>query len=236
MDLQVEKKIWAKDLKVAVGLDEAGRGPLAGPVVAGAVAVDYFLFKKADPVQKKELSYILKQVNDSKKLTSKKREELYGLLVKSRFIKWGIGAVSEKIIDRINIFEASRLAMAKACFSLNQKIKNKKLKICYLIIDGNFLLPAEVLAKAGIARIGQKSIIKGDQKVFSIAAASILAKVYRDRIMQKADKKYPQYGFARHKGYPTKHHRKMLEVFGPALIHRKSFRPVCFYSKINQIK
>ena len=239
MDLQVEKKIWAKGLKIVVGLDEAGRGPLAGPVVAGAVAVDYFLFKKTDPAQKKELSYILKQVNDSKKLTSKKREELYGLLVKSRFIKWGIGAVSEKIIDKINIFEASRLAMAKACFSLNQKIENSclagrqaKLKIRYLVIDGNFLLPVEVLAKVGIVLVGQRSIIKGDQKVFSIAAASILAKVYRDRLMKKADKKYPQYGFARHKGYPTKHHRKMLDVFGPALIHRKSFRPVCFYSKI----
>ena len=232
MDLQVEKKILAKGLKIVVGLDEVGRGPLAGPVVAGAVAVDYFLFKKADSNSKKELKYLLRQVNDSKKLTSKKREELYGLLVKNRFIKWGIGAVSEKIIDKINIFEASRLAMAKACFSLNQKIENSKLKIRYLVIDGNFLLPVEVLAKVGIVLVGQRSIIKGDQKVFSIAAASILAKVYRDRIMQKADKKYPQYGFARHKGYPTKHHKEMLKVFGPTVIHRKSFRPVCFYSKI----
>jgi ribonuclease HII len=234
MDLQVEKKLWRKGLKIVVGLDEAGRGPLAGPVVAGAVAVDYFLFKKADLHSKKDFNYILKQANDSKKLSLKKREELYGLLIKSQFIKWGIAAVSEKMIDKINIFEASRLAMAKAITDLDQKIENRKFKIQYAVIDGNFLLPAEALAKAGFAGIGQRSIIKGDQKVFSIAAASILAKVYRDRFMEKADKKYPQYDFARHKGYPTKHHKEMLRLFGPILIHRKSFQPVCFYSKIEQ--
>lgn len=250
MDLQAEKKLWAKGLKTAVGLDEAGRGPLAGPVVAGAVAVDYFLFKKANFHSKKEFTYILRQANDSKKLTAKKREELYGLLIQSRFIKWGIGAVSEKIIDRINIFEASRLAMAKALFDLKSNKPRPALpagrrpagqnqKIEYLLIDGNFLLPAAALvkagfraAKAGIACIGQQSVIKGDQKIFSIAAASILAKVYRDRLMEKADKKYPQYGFAAHKGYPTRRHKEMLRIFGPAIIHRKSFRPVCFCSKI----
>jgi ribonuclease HII len=248
MDLQVERNLWQKGFKTVVGLDEAGRGPLAGPVVAGAVAVDYFLLKKAGPSRKKEMAYLLGQVNDSKKLNAKKREELYLALTRSSLIKWGIARVSEKKIDRINIFEASRLAMVKACVDLISKnlpalphwqtggrqVKNVGLQAetQYLVIDGNFALPAEALAKAGFAPVGQRSIIRGDQKVFSIAAASILAKVYRDRIMLRLDKKYPQYGFARHKGYPTKIHKENLKIYGPAVIHRKSFRPVCFYSTI----
>ncbi|MFA5747196.1 MAG: ribonuclease HII [Candidatus Paceibacterota bacterium] len=244
MDLQVERNLWRKGFKTVVGLDEAGRGPLAGPVVAGAVAVDRFMLKRASSGRKKELAYLLEQVNDSKKLNSKKREELYSVLVRSSFIKWGIARVSEKKIDRINIFEASRLAMVNACADLlskDQKKQDQKIpsaswpaKIEYLVIDGNFALSAEALAKAGVAPVGQQSVIKGDQKVFSIAAASILAKVYRDRIMLRLDKKYPQYGFARHKGYPTKIHKENLKVYGPAVIHRKSFGPVCFYSRIKQ--
>lgn len=241
MDLQVERNLWRKGFKTVVGLDEAGRGPLAGPVVAGAVAVDYFLLKKASLGRKKEMAYLLEQVNDSKKLNAKKREELYSMLVRSSFIKWGIARVSEKKIDRINIFEASRLAMVNACIDLRSKERirsaGRRTEIEYLVIDGNFALPAEALAKAGlnkagVAPVGQQSVIKGDQKVFSIAAASILAKVYRDRIMLRMDKKYPQYGFARHKGYPTKIHKENLKVYGPAVIHRKSFGPVCFYSRI----
>jgi ribonuclease HII len=243
MDLQVERNLWQKGFKTVVGLDEAGRGPLAGPVVAGAVAVDYFLLKRAKPDQKKEMAYLLEQVNDSKKLNAKKREELYLALTRSSFIKWGIARVSEKKIDKINIFEASRLAMISACLDLRSRslltlprrqTGGKRVKSEYLVIDGNFTLPAVALAKAGIAPDGQRSVIKGDQKVFSIAAASILAKVYRDRIMVRMDKKYPQYGFAKHKGYPTKVHKENLKIYGPAVIHRKSFRPVCFYSRMEQ--
>jgi ribonuclease HII len=246
MDLQVERNLWQKGFKIVVGLDEAGRGPLAGPVVAGAVAVDYFLLKKAKPDQKKEMAYFLEQVNDSKKLNAKKREELYLALTRSSFIRWGIAGVSEKKIDKINIFEASRLAMVNACLDLRSKdlltgrqsakerSASPQSNIGYLVIDGNFILPAVALAKAGILPSGQRSVIKGDQKVFSIAAASILAKVYRDRIMVRMDKKYPHYGFAEHKGYPTKIHRENLKIYGPAVIHRKSFRPVCFYSRIKQ--
>ncbi|MFA5249777.1 MAG: ribonuclease HII, partial [Candidatus Paceibacterota bacterium] len=210
MDLQAEKKLWHKGFKTVVGLDEAGRGPLAGPVVAAAVAVDYFLLKQAKAGQKRGLTYLLEQVNDSKKLTAKKREEIYGFLVKDPFIKWGIAEVSEKTIDRINIFEASRLAMAKAIAGLDKRFSCLEPGSGYLVIDGNFLLPPKILEKRNMVLAGQQSVIKGDQKVFSIAAASILAKVYRDRIMLKLDKKYPQYGFAIHKGYPTKHHREML--------------------------
>ncbi|MFA5643545.1 MAG: ribonuclease HII [Candidatus Paceibacterota bacterium] len=233
MDLQAEKKLWHKGFKTVVGLDEAGRGPLAGPVVAAAVAVDYFLLKQAKAGQKRGLTYLLEQVNDSKKLTAKKREEIYGFLVKDPFIKWGIAEVSEKTIDRINIFEASRLAMAKAIAGLDKRFSCLEPGSGYLVIDGNFLLPPKILEKRNMVLAGQQSVIKGDQKVFSIAAASILAKVYRDRIMLKLDKKYPQYGFAIHKGYPTKHHREMLGMYGVSVIHRKSFRPCFFCDKMS---
>ena len=154
------------------------------------------------------------KIRDSKQLTEKQREEAYKILTNHKNIKWGVGIVSEKIIDKINILEATKLAMAKAITNL--KIKNKNLKL-FLLIDGNFRTKSEIL---------QKSIIKGDQKVFSIAAASIIAKVTRDRLMNKYDKKYPQYGFKKHKGYPTKEHFDSLKKFGPCPIHRKSFYPV----------
>jgi ribonuclease HII len=209
-NFQEEKKIWKKGIKRVAGLDEAGRGPLAGPVVAGAVVLDFKL-------KIKDLK-LLKEVNDSKKLSAKKREELYEVIIKNKNIKWGIGVVSEKIIDKINILEATKLAMTKA-------VGNLKIKPDFLILDGKMRISLPIF---------QKSIIKGDAKVFSIAAASILAKVYRDRIMQKYHKKYPQYLFDLHKGYGTKLHMNMLKKHGPCQIHRKSFAPVKFYSKMMQ--
>lgn len=207
--LKEEEKLWEKKFKV-VCFDEAGRGALAGPVVAAAVMVNSKLKIKK-----------FKNLNDSKKLTQKKREFFYKIIHKSPFIEWGIGIVSEKIIDKINIFEATKLAMKKAFNNLikksifrNQKIKKLKRKF-FLILDGNFKLNLD---------ISQKSIIKADEKIFSCALASILAKVNRDRILLNYHKKYPQYGFDKHKGYPTKLHRKMLEIHGPCKIHRKSFK------------
>jgi ribonuclease HII len=198
-----EKKLWKKGFKFVVGLDEAGRGPLAGPVVAAAVAVlDY---KKAN----------IKNINDSKKLSEKQREETYNVLTNHSDIKWGTGIVSEKVIDKINILQATKLAMAKA-------IKN--LGADFLLIDGNFKINSEIF---------QRSVIKGDQKIFSVAAASIIAKVTRDRIMKKFHKKYPQYGFLKHKGYGTKAHFANLEKFGPCKIHRKSFFPVNTYPQLD---
>lgn len=196
-----EKKLRRKGYRVVAGLDESGRGPLAASVVAAAVVINSsFKFQVLG----------LEDLKDSKKLTPKKREEFYKILTNHPQIKWGIGRVSEKVIDKINILEATKLAMIKA-------IKKLKRKPDFLIIDGNFKLNLP---------IPQKSIIKADEKVFSCAAASIIAKVYRDRIMRRYHKKFSEYRFDKHKGYPTKQHRKMLKKYGPCKIHRKTFKPV----------
>lgn len=197
-NLNEEKKLWRKRYKRVAGLDESGRGPLCGPVVAGAVII------------KSTILIILKGVKDSKKLSLKKREKLYKLITRNQNIEWGIGIVSEKKIDKINIKNAAELAMEKAIASLRGKPD-------FLIFDKGVNL------QLGISK---KSILNADEKVFSCAAASILAKVTRDRIMMRYDKKYPQYGFAKHKGYPTKYHIRMLKRFGSCKIHRKTFGPV----------
>ena len=213
-----EKKLWKKGYKLVAGLDEAGRGPLAGPVVAAAVIFNFKFPNK----------FLIKQfpmIKDSKKMTVKQREATYEFLTNHPDIKWGVGIVSEKIIDKINILEATKLAMKKSLINLISKSKFQSSKqfqnpnfkkIDYLLIDGDFGLNVDVL---------QKSIIKGDSKVFSISAASIIAKVTRDRIMEKYHKKYPEYGFNQHKGYGTKAHFASLQKFGPCKIHRKSFYP-----------
>src|SRR3989338_1556063 len=174
--LKEEKKLWKEGYKRVAGLDEAGRGPLAGPVVACAVIIG-----------RSDLHYI----KDSKQLSAKKREEFYKILTNHPDIEWGIGLVSEKIIDKINILEATKLAMQKAV----QKLTRPN----FLILDGNFSIKSNV---------PQKSIIKADEKVFSCSCASIIAKVTRDKLMQKYDQKYPYYGLASNKGYPTDFHRR----------------------------
>ncbi|OGZ63036.1 MAG: ribonuclease HII [Candidatus Staskawiczbacteria bacterium RIFCSPHIGHO2_02_FULL_34_10] len=257
-----EKKLWRKGFNVVVGLDEAGRGPLAGPVVAAAITINP-KFKTLNPKQIKnsnfrnlkrildfdnlnlfrisDLGFWISQIKDSKQLSEKKREEIYTIITKHPAIEWGVGIVSEKIIDKINILEATKLAMQKAINSLNinfNKFNKQKIlprdfndrenheevlkDVGFLLIDGNFTLRQA----QGKQFIPQLSIIKGDQKVFSISAASIIAKVTRDRIMQKMHKKYPQYGFEKHKGYGTALHIKNLKNFGPCKIHRKTFFPV----------
>jgi len=198
--LQEEKRLWKKGYKRVACLDEAGRGPLSGPVIAAAVIIK--------PCLKWKFKHL--QIKDSKKLTPKRRKELYKILIKHPDLKWGIGRVSEKVIDKINILEATKLAMKRAVEKLSKKPN-------FLILDGKMKLDLP---------ISQKSIIKADEKVFSCAVASILAKVTRDRMMERYHQKYPKYGFDRHKGYPTKLHRKMLKKYGPCKIHRKSFKPV----------
>jgi len=200
--LQEEKKLWKKGYNKVCCLDEAGRGPLAGPVTAAAVVYRLPMSVKFTDIG--SLS-AFSGIRDSKKLSPKKRERFYKILTNHPAIKWGIGIVSEKIIDKINILEATKLAMKKAL---------EKLKADYLILDGKMELDLP---------ISQKSIVKADEKVFSCAAASIIAKVTRDRIMARYHKKYPQYGFDRHRGYPTKHHYQMIRKYGPCQIHRKSF-------------
>lgn len=196
-----ELKLWKRGYRIVVGLDEAGRGPLAGPVCAAAVCAAAKL-----KVQSAKL-----KVKDSKKLSPAQREYWYEILTGHPDIKWSIGMVSEKIIDKINIFEATKLAMKKAIEALGVEPD-------HLIIDGMFTL--EDLS------INQKAIIRGDEKVFSCAAASIIAKVTRDRLMCRYAKKYPQYGFERHKGYGTRQHFAAIKNHGPCEIHRRSFRPI----------
>jgi ribonuclease HII len=198
-----------------IGVDEAGRGPLAGPVLAAAVAV--FL-----PVGRRDFAD-LPIVRDSKEMTPAAREAAYRRIIRHKNLVCASVAVGEKIIDKINILEASKLAMVRAVRKATRQIKDKiptgKI-VC--LIDGNFSIkiPYE-----------QKSIIGGDAKVFCIAAASIVAKVRRDRLMEKIGKLYPEYGFTRHKGYGTKEHLAAIEKHGLCPVHRRTFAPCAFAAR-----
>ncbi len=188
-----EENAIASGARVIAGIDEAGRGPLAGPVVAAAVILQNF----SD----------INGLDDSKLLTEKKRIALFdSILAMARGV--GIGIIEPQEIDRINILQATRLAMKTAVTKLQTKPD-------YLLIDGPIRLDLDC---------SQESIIKGDGKSLSIAAASIIAKVTRDRIMEEFDREFPNYGFVRNKGYGTRDHQKALEVYGPCRIHRMSFR------------
>ena len=183
-----------------IGIDEVGRGSLAGPVVACAIMIP---------------NLKISNIKDSKQLNHHQREEIYELLKRDPNVKWGIGRVSEKMIDKINILQATKLAMKKAVSNLDKNIKHSVFdKSTFLLIDGNFGIDLN---------IKQKSIIKGDQKILSIAAASIVAKVHRDRLMTKFHLKYPEYGFDKHKGYGTEEHRNAIKKSGFCKIHRKTF-------------
>lgn len=187
------------DFKEVIGVDEAGRGPLAGPVVAAAVKL-------------KKYSEALDEINDSKKLTEKKREKLYDIIVENFEI--GVGVVSAIEIDEVNILNATFLAMRKALCELQDKLKDYERNI--VLVDGNF--------KIREYKGEQVPIVKGDAKSLSIAAASIIAKVTRDRMMRELDKVYPNYDFSKHKGYGTKKHVEVLKKMGPIKgIHRNSF-------------
>ena len=190
-----EKNLWQKDIKLVGGIDEAGRGPLAGPVVAAIVI--FPPFKK------------IEEVGDSKKFSPKRREQLFEFISKEA-LDWGVGIVSERTIEEINILQATRLAMLRA-------IKNLKISPEFLLIDGPISLDVE---------ISQKPIIGGDGKSFSIGAASIIAKVTRDRLMQKYHRLFPKYGFDKHKGYGTRKHLQALQLYGPCPIHRRTYEPV----------
>jgi ribonuclease HII len=200
-----EIKLNKKGYNFVAGIDEAGRGPLAGPVVASAVLVADWDINKS----------LFLEVKDSKKLSEKKRGYLFEIITAIPQIKWGIGIIDEKKIDEVNIFQATKLAMAEAARDLTTKHP-----LDILIIDGNATIdfPLE-----------QKAIIKADDKIFSCSLASIIAKVTRDRMMYEYAKKYPQYQFEKHKGYGTKIHIEAIKKFGPCEIHRKTFNPVSYY-------
>ena len=178
------------------GVDEVGRGPLAGPVVAAAVILD-----PANPVL---------GLRDSKQLTERRREQLCDT-IQTKALAWALGRAEVEEIDRLNILQASLLAMQRAVRQLDPPPE-------YILVDGN-RLPADLPCAA-------QAVIKGDSRVEAISAASILAKVSRDREMQAMEERYPGYGFAQHKGYPTKVHMKALEEIGISEIHRCSFAPV----------
>ena len=184
----------AKGCKLFCGIDEAGRGPLAGPVVV------------ASCVMPLDDDKILFGIDDSKKLSEKQREELFEK-IKQVAIDYSIQEVDEKIIDEINILNATKLGMKRA-------IEGLKVDIDLAIVDAVKNIDSDV---------DQIAIIKGDATSYSIAAASILAKVHRDHLMQKLDKEYPQYNFAKHKGYGTSEHIELLKKYGPSPIHRKTF-------------
>lgn len=189
---EIENRIKAQGYALIAGVDEAGRGPLAGPVYAAAVILP-------DGCE-------IDGLNDSKKLTEKKREKLYDEIIE-KAVAWSVSAVDEKVIDEINILNATHMAM-------NNAVNTLSVKPNYVIIDGNSIknmtLPHE-------------TIVKGDAKCASIAAASILAKVSRDRYITALAEKYPEYGFEKHKGYGTKAHYAAIEQYGITDIHRRTF-------------
>jgi ribonuclease HII len=190
-----ERAAWRSGLKQVAGVDEAGRGPLAGPVVAAAVILD--------PNRR------VKGLDDSKRLTPTRRETLFEeILVAARAVATSI--VDSQTIDRVNILEATRRAMYEALGQLTPRPD--------LVLIDALRLPA--------LAVPQKPIIKGDRRSASIAAASIVAKVTRDRLMLEADARFPEYGFGRHKGYPTAEHRTALKKHGPCPIHRRTFHGV----------
>ena len=211
MNLQTEKYYWKKGYKTIVGLDEAGRGPLSGPVTAAAVVINP-KFK----IENKNFKEILKNTKDSKKLSEKQREKIFKLIQKRQNIKFAVSSVGEKTIDKINIENAVKKAMRNC---LNKILPKYNLKNILILIDGNRVIDKNL-------RIPQKAIVKGDNKIFSIALASIIAKVTRDRKMEKLSLQYPKYYFHQHKGYGTKLHKKLIKKYGPCKIHRKSYRPI----------
>ncbi len=201
LNLETENIYFELGADFVGGVDEAGRGPLAGPVVAACVIIGKDFRIDSDE---------LKLITDSKKLSAKNREKLFGI-IKEKAKAVGIGLVNNNDIDKINILQASFLAMRRA-------IRETKIEPKHILVDGSFQIPK--------IEIPQTAIIKGDSKVFCIAAASIIAKVTRDYLMTELDKKYPNYLFSKHKGYGTKLHMQKILEFGPCPIHRFSFSPI----------
>lgn len=190
---EIEHGLYQKKIERICGIDEAGRGPLAGPVVVASVILPK--------------DSMIEGVNDSKKVSEKKREIIYEQIIEEA-ISYGVGIVEQKEIDRINILNATKKA-------LTMSLQELKVKPDLILVDA--------LEKIDTLQIPYQSIIKGDAKAYSIAAASIIAKVTRDRIMRQWDEVYPQYGFSAHKGYGTKAHIEAIREHGICPLHRKSF-------------
>lgn len=192
---QYENELYSKGYKLIGGIDEVGRGPLVGPVVTACVILPE--------------DFALDGLTDSKKLSEKKRDMFYDIIME-KAISVGIGIMDEDVIDKVNIYEATKLAMYQA-------VDNMSVKPDYILIDAMKLDKLDVPST---------SIIKGDLKSLTISAASVIAKVTRDRMMYELDKKYPMYKFAKNKGYPTKDHIEAIVKYGILKEHRKTFKPV----------
>ncbi|MBQ7410262.1 MAG: ribonuclease HII [Clostridia bacterium] len=188
-----ELKLYENNIQYICGIDEAGRGPLAGPVVVGAVILPKDSF--------------IEGVNDSKKISEKKREKIYEQIIEEA-ISYSVGIVDQKTIDEINILNATKLGVKIALEGLKQRPD---------------VIMVDALTNMDTLGIPYISVVKGDAKNYSIAAASIIAKVTRDRIMKEWDEIYPAYGFAKHKGYGTAEHIRVIKENGPCILHRKSF-------------
>ena len=191
-----EKELYNQNLNIIAGVDEVGRGPLIGPVVAACVVLPK--------------DFVLEGLTDSKKLSEKKRDKFYEY-IKENALAYGIGIISPEVIDEVNIYEASKLAMIEAINEVR-----KQISLEHVLIDA---MPLDL-------DIETTSIIKGDAKSISIAAASVIAKVTRDKMMYELDKKYPEYGFSKHKGYPTKLHLSKIKELGLIEGYRKTYGPV----------
>ena len=219
-----EREIALREAVLVVGVDEAGRGPLAGPVVACATTVRNIQFLNSNFQMSPEEEKKWKLVRDSKTLSEKQREEMFDFIHEHFYV--GIGIVHADTIDRINILEATFLAMKSAISQLMKNIpvqheNHGRGAQAYVLVDGNQEIPNVSLR--------QETVVGGDGTVKSIAAASIVAKVTRDRMIVEYDKQYPEYGLAQHKGYGTKVHMDALRKYGPTPIHRMSFKPVLLY-------
>jgi ribonuclease HII len=201
--LQFERQFWEQGNARLAGVDEAGRGPLAGPVVAAALIFDRAFLEA-------EQYGLLLGIDDSKTLSEAQREYFFELLTRCGSLTYGVGSADVAEIDRLNILRATHLAMGRALLALSPPPD-------FVLVDG---LPVKGLPFPSLA------IIDGDARCLSIAAASIVAKVTRDRMMRELDGQYPGYGFSQHKGYGTKAHLQALLDLGPSPVHRRSFRPV----------
>ena len=200
---EIEENLYNEGITSIAGIDEAGRGPLAGPVVVASVIMPR--------------ESMIEGVNDSKKVSEKKREKLYDEII-NECIAYGVGIIDQEEIDKINILNATKEGLTKAIKEMENNLKEKKQKI-----EKPEIILVDALTKIDTDHIPYRSIIKGDSKSYSIAAASIIAKVTRDRIMRQWDEVYPMYGFAKHKGYGTAAHMEAIREYGLCPLHRRSF-------------
>ena len=200
---KIEEELYLKGTTSIAGIDEAGRGPLAGPVVVACVMMPR--------------NSMIEGVNDSKKVSEKKREKLYDIIIKEA-ISYGVGIIPQEEIDRINILNATKEGLTTAIKEMEKNLKEKGLGF-----DKPDIILVDALTKIDTDHIPYKSIVKGDAKSYSIAAASIIAKVTRDRIMRQWDEVYPMYGFSKHKGYGTAAHIAAIKEYGLCPLHRRSF-------------